>query len=164
MNHELRTKKWALTGCQGRKPNIIRSLYLADGALENLNLGLQKKYRLIRQREQRWEEYSLKDAKIILVAYGTMARIAKSAVSSLRAKGKKIGLLRPVSLWPFPVNAFSKHLKPNTEYLAIEMSYGQMLEDVKLTVNGKHRVEFLGRAGGGMPTEEAIIRKIKSLI
>lgn len=158
------TKKWALAGCKGRKPNIIRSLYLADGALESLNLALQKKYRLIRQREQRWEEYSLKDAKIILVAYGTMARIAKSAVSSLRAKGKKIGLLRPISLWPFPVNAFPKHLKLNTKYLAIEMSYGQMLEDVKLTVNGKHHVEFLGRAGGGMPTEEEIIKRIYKIV
>jgi 2-oxoglutarate ferredoxin oxidoreductase subunit alpha len=164
MSSEPRTKPWALTGCQGRKPNIIRSLYLADGALENLNLALQKKYQLIRQREQRWEECSLKDAEIILVAYGTMARIAKSAVSSLRAKGKKIGLLRPISLWPFPVNAFSKYLKPNTKYLAIEMSYGQMLEDVKLTVNGKHHVEFLGRSGGRMPTEEEIIKRIYKIV
>ena len=167
MNHELRTKKWALTGCIGRKPNIIRSLYLADGALEELNLKLQNKYRAIAQKEQRWQEYLLKDARIIIVAYGTMARIAKSAVNRLREKGKKVGLLRPVTLWPFPTKAFrreKKNSRKRTTFLVIEMSYGQMLEDVKLAVNGKYPVEFLGRAGGGIPTEEEIIRKIKFLI
>ena len=139
-------------------------MYLAEGALEELNQKLQQKYRIIQQKEQRWEEYFLKEAQVIVVAYGTMARIARSAVSALRERGKKIGLLRPVSLWPFPINAFSKHLKPNTKYLAIEMSYGQMLEDVKLAVNGKCPVEFLGRAGGGIPTEEEIIKRIYKVV
>jgi 2-oxoglutarate ferredoxin oxidoreductase subunit alpha len=157
-------KPWALTGCKNRKPNIIRSLYLAEGALEKLNLSLQKKYKIIQQKERRCEDMFLDDAKIILVAYGTMARIAKSVVKRLRDKGKKVGLIRPITLWPFPQKAFTKHLKPNTKYLVIEMSYGQMLEDVKLSVEGKAKVEFLGRAGGGMPTEEAIVNKLNRLV
>jgi len=156
-------KPWALTGCKNRRPNLIRSLYLKEGVLEELNLTLQKKYKNIQQREQRYESLFLNDAKVILVAYGTMARIAKSAVYSLRKKGKKLGLIRPITLWPFPQKAFTKNIRPKTKYLVVEMSHGQMLEDVKLAVLGKARVEFLGRAGGGMPTEEAIIEKLESL-
>jgi len=162
-NTQLTAKPWALTGCRGRKPNVIRSLYLAEGVLEKLNLALQKKYKTIQKEEERYEGINLSDAKIILVAYGTMARIAKSVMGKLREKGKKIGLIRPITLWPFPKNAFTQDLTPNTKYLVIEMSHGQMLEDVKLTVNGKAKVEFLGRAGGGIPTEEEIIEKIRLL-
>ncbi|MFH0913507.1 MAG: 3-methyl-2-oxobutanoate dehydrogenase subunit VorB [Candidatus Omnitrophota bacterium] len=156
-------KPWALTGCKNRKPNLIRSLYLKEGVLEEHNLTLQKKYKNIQQREQRYESLFLNDAKVILVAYGTMARIAKSAVYSLRKKGKKLGLIRPITLWPFPQKAFTRNIRPKTKYLVVEMSHGQMLEDVKLAVLGKAGVEFLGRAGGGMPTEEAIIEKLESL-
>jgi len=157
-------KMWALTGCRGRKPNIIKSFYMVEGDLEKFNLTLQKKYQTIQEKEQRSEGLLLDDAQVILVAYGTMARLAKSVVYKLREKGKKIGLIRPLMLWPFPGKVFTKHLGPKTKYLVIEMSYGQMLEDVKLTINGKAKVEFLGRAGGGIPTEEEIIHKIKSLI
>ncbi len=153
-------KPWALTGCKGRQANIIKSFYMLEGDLENFNLTLQKKYKTIQQKEQRYESLFLDDARVILVAYGTMARIAKSAVNKLRKKGKKVGLVRPITLWPFPQKAFTQHLRPNTKYLVIEMSYGQMLEDVKLTINGKAKVEFLGRAGGGIPTEEDIIKKV----
>ncbi|MDD5730210.1 MAG: 3-methyl-2-oxobutanoate dehydrogenase subunit VorB [Candidatus Omnitrophica bacterium] len=156
-------KPWALTGCKGRKPNIIRSLYLGEGVLERLNLALQDKYKKIREKESRWAGESLDDAKIILVAYGSMARVARSVVNRLRQKGKKVGLIRPVTLWPFPADAFTGRLKRGAKYLVIEMSYGQMVEDVKLSVNGKAEVEFLGRAGGGMPSEEEIINKIKHL-
>ncbi len=157
-------KNWTLTGCKGRKPNIIRSLFLAEGALEKLNLILQKKYKIIQQREQRYEEIFLKDAKIILVAYGTMARIAKSVVNRLRQRGKKIGLLRPITLWPFPDKIFNQITGRQKIFLVIEMSYGQMLEDVRLAVDGKAKVEFLGRSGGGIPTEEEIINKVKSVM
>jgi len=164
-NHKPQTKPWALTGCKNRKPNVIRSLYLAEGALEKLNLVLQKKYKTIQQKEQRCEGINLSDAKIILVAYGTMARIAKSVMSKLREKGKKVGLIRPITLWPFPKDIFKRvmHNARSTKFLVIEMSYGQMLEDVKLTVEAKAKVEFLGRAGGGIPTEEEIMKKIKML-
>jgi 2-oxoglutarate ferredoxin oxidoreductase subunit alpha len=159
-------KPWALTGCRGRKPNVIKSFYIKEGDLEKFNLRLQKKYSIIKEKEQRWESLNLNDAKIILVAYGTMARIAKSAMNQLRAKGKKIGLLRPITLWPFPTNIFRRLAISNKRlaFLVIEMSYGQMFEDVKLAVDGKFPVEFLGRGGGGIPTEEEIERKIVTLL
>jgi len=153
-------KPWSLTGCKGRDPNVVKSFYMAEGYLEKFNLTLQKKYQAIQEKEERWEEFFIEDAKTILVAYGTMARIAKAVVFKLRQKGKKVGLIRAVTLWPFPKKAFTHNLTAKTHYLVIEMSYGQMLEDVRLAVNGKSPVEFLGRAGGGVPTEEEIIHKI----
>jgi len=162
-------KKWALTGCKGRPPNVVKSFYMAEGKLEQFNLRLQKKYSTIQAKEQRWEGLFLADAKIILVAYGTMARIVKSAVKSLRKKGQKIGLIRPITLWPFPKNVFAPYAVRRTPYarkpafLVVEMSYGQMVEDVKLALNGKARVEFLGRSGGGIPTEEEILARIKQI-
>jgi 2-oxoglutarate ferredoxin oxidoreductase subunit alpha len=166
-NYKLRTKRWALTGCEGRPANVIKSFYMKDGELEKLNLALQKKYKIIRERQQRYEGLFLNDAKIILVAYGTMARIAKGAMNRLRAKGKKVGLIRPITLWPFPVDILrrltvnGKRLANRLIFLVVEMSYGQMLEDVKLAVDGKSRIGFLGRSGGGIPTEEEIIRKLE---
>lgn len=155
-------KPWALTGCKGRKPNIAKSFYLKEGDLEQSNLRLQKKYKGIEDKEVRYEGLFLDDAKIILVAYGSMSRIAKSAVNRLREKGEKVGLIRLITLWPFPKKIFgylTKGLKGKV-FLAIEMSYGQMIEDVRLGVNGKAPVEFLGRSGGGVPTEEEIVKKV----
>jgi len=156
-------KSWALTGCQGRKPNIVKSFFLREGALEVFNLKLQKSYEIIKKSEERYESLFLNDAKVILVAYGTMARIAKSAILQLRAAGKKVGLIRPITLWPFPRKPFNLKNK-KTKFLVVEMSYGQMLEDVKLIVNGKHAVEFLGRSGGGVLSQEEIINKINKLL
>jgi len=156
-------RPWALTGCKGRKPNVVKSFYMAEGDLEKFNIILQKKYKIIREREQRYEGMFLDDAKIILVAYGTMARIAKSAINKLRERNKKAGLIRPITLWPFPESIF-KRVTGNgkrVKFLVIEMSYGQMLEDVRLALNGKAPVEFLGRGGGGIPTEEEIIGFVK---
>lgn len=153
-------KPWSLCGCKGRKPNIIKSFYLREGALEEFNLKLQEKYEVIKKKETRFEGLFLNDAGVVVVAYGTMARIAKSAISRLRAGGKKIGLIRPISLWPFPDKAFRAKNK-KIKYLVVEMSYGQMLEDVRLAVNGRAPVEFLGRSGGGIPTEEEIINKVR---
>ncbi len=152
-------KPWALSGCKGRKPNIIKSFYMQDGQLENFNLILQRKYKKITEREQRCEEFMSKDAKIILVAYGSVARIARSAVKSLRSRGIKAGLIRPVTLWPFPKKSF-KRLGPHVEYLAIEMSYGQMVEDVRLAAGSGVKVGFLGKSGGGIPSEREIIRRV----
>jgi len=156
-------KPWALTGAKNRRPRIIRSLYLAEGRLEKLNLEFQRKYRRIEKNEQRWEELFIKDAQIVLVAYGTMARIARSVVNKLRQDGQRIGLVRPISLWPFPNDIMGKVSKNIKAFLVVEMSYGQMVEDVKLSNLGNCKVEFLGRAGGGIPTEEEIINKIKGL-
>lgn len=157
-------KPWAATGCKGRKPNVVKSFYLKLGDLERFNLKLQDKYKTIQAREQRCEGFYLEDAKIVLVAYGSVARIAKSAVVSLRRKGLKAGLIRPISLWPFPKTQITRILnglhgkKDLPIFLVTEMSYGQMVEDVRLAVSGKARVEFLGRSGGGIPTEEEIIK------
>ena len=157
-------KPWALTGCKGRKANVVKSFYLKEGDLEKFNLKLQKKYRQIRLKEERYEELYVNDAKIVLVAYGSMARIAKSAVKILRSKSKKVGLIRPITLWPFPKQAFSKRLTSNKKYLVIEMSYGQMLEDVQLALCGRAKIEFLGRSGGGVPSEEDIMRKVNEML
>lgn len=155
-------KPWALTGCKGREPNIVKSFFMKEGDLERANLRLQKKYQLIKNKEQRYEGLFIDSAKIILVAYGSMARIAKSVVYQLREKGEKVGLIRPITLWPFPEKIFktirSKH--PTTKFLVIEMSYGQMVEDVKLSLGCNGNVEFIGRSGGGIPSEEEIIKKI----
>ncbi len=156
-------KPWALTGCRGRQPNIIRSLYLKDGVLEALNEELQRKYALIRAKEQRWESFWTADARVIAVAYGGMSRIVKNAVRRLRQEGKKVGMIRPVSLWPFPDKAFSGVPK-KTRLLAVEMSYGQMVEDVRLACSCRNPVDFLGRAGGGVPGEEAVFKKIRSML
>lgn len=158
-------KPWALTGCKGRPANIVKSFFLREGELEKFNLQLQIKYRLIAQKEQRAECLFLDDARIILVAYGTMARIAKGVVKALRKKGKKIGFIRPVSLWPFPEKIFKRLAlkKKRLTFLVTEMSYGQMVEDVKLALNGAHPVEFIGRSGGGIPSEEEIMRSLSGI-
>jgi 2-oxoglutarate ferredoxin oxidoreductase subunit alpha len=161
-----RQKRWALTGCKNRKPNIIRSLFLKEGALEELNQVLQRKYQEIQSQQQSWEELFLDDARIILVAYGTMARICRSVARQLRKKGKRIGLIRPISLWPFPRKVFQRILRKGqpVKFLVIEMSYGQMLEDVQLAVAGRAPIEFFGRGGGGIPSEEQIINQINHLV
>ena len=155
-------KIWAATGCKGREPNVVKSFYLNMGELEQFNLKLQEKYRDIRHREQRYETFKTDDAEIILVAYGMMARLAKKAVESLREKGHKVGLLRPISLWPYPEDILKEITgrQPSVRFLVVEMSYGQMFEDVQLIVNGRAKVDFLGRSGGGVPSEEEIIKKV----
>ncbi|MCX5714670.1 MAG: 3-methyl-2-oxobutanoate dehydrogenase subunit beta, partial [Candidatus Omnitrophica bacterium] len=159
-------KPWALGNCKGRSPNIAKSFYLREGDLEKVNLVLQKKYKAIEDKEQRYQGQYLDDARLILVAYGTMARIAKGAMQALRQEGEKVGLLRPISLWPFPKNILERlaSSRKRSKFLVIEMSAGQMVEDVKLAVNGRSPVEFLGRTGGGMPSEQEITDKILKLL
>ena len=161
-NEERRTKKWALTGCKDRKPNIIRSLLLKEGALEEFNRKLQKKFDLIKENEIRFEKYRTEDAEIIIVAYGTSSRISRACVNRLRKDRIKAGLFRPISLWPFPYKVLKSQDKGKTKFLVVEMSAGQMLEDVKLAVQDDKRIYFYGRTGGGVPTEEEIIGKAVS--
>ncbi|NQU95657.1 MAG: 3-methyl-2-oxobutanoate dehydrogenase subunit VorB [Candidatus Omnitrophica bacterium] len=158
-----KSKPWALTGCKGRKPNKIRSLLLKDGELEDLNRRLQKKYELIKKNETRLEQYKTEDAKIIIAAYGTSGRIAKACVDRLREKKIKAGLFRPISLWPFPYKALRKLGTGSTKFLVVEMSTGQMVEDVRLAVQNDKKVSFYGRTGGGIPSEEEIMEKALSL-
>jgi 2-oxoglutarate ferredoxin oxidoreductase subunit alpha len=154
-------KPWALTGCAGRKPNIIRSLLLGDGALEEHNKKLQEKYRRIKEAEVRAEALNTKDADVIIVAYGSVARTAKAAMEDARAKGLKVGYIRPITLWPFPEKLIAEAAAKCGRFLVVEMSAGQMVEDVRLAVNGRARVDFYGRMGGGVPTEEEILREIE---
>lgn len=162
-------KPWAATGCKGRPANVVKSFRLQMGDLEQLNEELQEKYARIRDKEQIAQGLFLEDADIILVAYGTMARMAKDAVNALREQGIKAGLLRPISLWPFPVDVFKqvtekrKNEKTKKRILVVEMSYGQLVEDVKLAVDGRVAVDFLGRSGGGVLSPEEIIIKAKGL-
>ncbi len=158
-------KPWALTGCKGRAANVVKSFYLKEGDLEKFNILLQKKYQTIAQKEQRYEELFLDDAEVLLVAYGTTARIAKGALSELREKGIRVGLIRPITLWPFPGEIFRRlTASPKQRVILVaEMSYGQMIEDVRLSLDCKLPVEFIGRAGGGVLTKEAIIKKIRRL-
>jgi 2-oxoglutarate ferredoxin oxidoreductase subunit alpha len=156
-------RPWALTGCQGRRSRHIKSLYLGEGELEEFNLVLQKKYAEIQKKEARFEGLHLKDSQILLVAYGTASRICRCVVSRLRREGIKVGLFRPITLWPFASRILSDIAGRLKVVLTVEMSAGQMVEDVKLAIEGNCPVYFYGRTGGGIPTEEDITNKIIKL-
>jgi 2-oxoglutarate ferredoxin oxidoreductase subunit alpha len=156
-------KDWILDGCKGRKPRIIKSLILSEGELEKFNLKLQKKYNQIKDIEQRCEVLYGDDSEIMLVAYGTPSRICRSIVEKLRKKGKSIGMIRPITLWPFPERAFKKLAKNVKSFLVVEMSCGQMIEDVKLAIDCARPVHFYGRTGGEIPGEDEIIKEIEHI-
>ncbi|MDP2910800.1 MAG: 3-methyl-2-oxobutanoate dehydrogenase subunit VorB [Candidatus Omnitrophota bacterium] len=156
-------KDWILDGCKGRKPRIIKSLILSEAELEKFNLKLQKKYKEIKDGEQRCEVLYGDDSEIMLVAYGTPSRIARSVVEKLRKKGMKIGMVRPITLWPFPEKAFKKLAKNVKSFLVVEMSCGQMIEDVKLAIDCARPVHFYGRTGGEIPVEEEIVKAIENI-
>jgi 2-oxoglutarate/2-oxoacid ferredoxin oxidoreductase subunit alpha len=160
---ELPTKPWALTGAEGREQNIVRSLWLGDGVLEELNNKLQARYREIEKNEVLCEEYRLDDAEIVVVAYGVAARIVRAAVDKAREEGIPVGLLRPITLWPFPSEQISRTAERFPIFLTIEMSAGQMVDDVKLAVAGKAPVLLHGRPGGGVPSADEVLTKIKEV-
>jgi 2-oxoglutarate ferredoxin oxidoreductase subunit alpha len=152
-------KPWALTGARDRKPNVIRSLFMKRSDVEKNNIVLQKKYRRVASREVRYDEIFMDDAVMAVVAYGSMARIAEAVVRRLRAKGRRVGLFRPITLWPFPSKRLADLSRRVKKFLVVEMSYGQMVEDVRLGVEGRAAVSFYGRSGGGVPTEFQIERE-----
>ncbi len=152
-------KPWALTGARGREKNIIRSYFSVDGVLEKRNEALQTKYRRIADAETRVDPYLMDDAELMLVAYGTCARLAKAVARDCRAAGIRAGVLRPVSLWPYPTEALRSYLDRVKNILVVEMSAGQMVEDVRLAVEGAVPVHFHGRMGGGVPTTADIRAK-----
>jgi len=160
---KLPPKDWALTGAEGREQNIVRSLWLGEGVLEELNNKLQARYRQIEKDEVLCEQYEVETADIVVIAYGVAARIVRSAVDKAREEGIKAGLIRPITLWPFPTEQISRAADELRMFLTVEMNCGQMLEDVKLAVAGKAPVLFYGRAGGGIPTVEQVLEKIKQL-
>ncbi|MFP4662153.1 MAG: 3-methyl-2-oxobutanoate dehydrogenase subunit VorB [Halanaerobiales bacterium] len=160
---ELPEKTWATTGAKNRKPNIINSLILDTEKLEKHNLELEAKYNEMKEKEVRVEKYRMEDAELAIVAYGTMARISISAVDMARKQGIKVGLIRPISLFPFPEKIISNTTLDIRAYLTVEMSLGQMLEDVRLAVNGERPVHFYGRAGGMIPTPEEIYSELEKI-
>jgi 2-oxoglutarate ferredoxin oxidoreductase subunit alpha len=161
---ELPAKDWALTGAKGRKQNIVRSLWLPEGALEKHNNKLRDRYKEIEQNEVLCEQYEIDDAEIVVVAYGVAARIVRSAVSRAREEGIKAGWIRPITLWPFPTEQVSKAADEFRIFLVVEMSNGQMVEDVRLAVNGRSPVLLHGRPGGGVPDVDEILDQIKQSI
>jgi len=149
---KLPEKEWAIRGARGRPSRFIRSLILNVDEEEEHNWKLHRKYQLIQRREVRYEEIETKDAEIAVVAYGTAARIAKAAVRRCREKGLRAGLFRPISLWPFP-NDEMRSLASRVEHILVfEMNTGQMIEDVRLAVEGRVDVSLYGRPGGVVPT------------
>ncbi|MCG8452719.1 MAG: 3-methyl-2-oxobutanoate dehydrogenase subunit VorB [Spirochaetales bacterium] len=153
-------KDWALTGAKDRNKRLVASLRLAEGSLEAHNLHLQKKYDSITQALRRFETYKTDDADYVLVAYGTSARISRQAVDRLREAGVKAGLFRPTSLWPFPDKELHELARKAKRILTVEMSLGQMVEDVRLAVEGRCPVEFHGRAGGALPALDDVIETV----
>lgn len=160
----LPVKKWALTGAEGRRRNIIKSFYPVKGELEAFNVRLQDKYKRLEDNEVRYEAINIKKADIVLVAYGTSARICKEVVRKSLQFKFKVGLIRPITLWPFPKSIIQRISEEVQCILTVEMSAGQMVEDVKLSVEGRCPVHFYGRTGGGVPTSVEIIKKIVDIM
>lgn len=157
-------KTWATTGTKGqRKPNVINSLYLQSEELEQHNIRLEKKYKTIEENEVQYEMYKTEDAELVFVAYGTVSRIVKTTIDQMREEGYKVGLIRPKTLWPYPNEAF-KQIPNAKNLLVVEMSLGQMVDDVKLACECKLPVDFYGRSGGMIPTPAAISQKAKEII
>jgi 2-oxoglutarate/2-oxoacid ferredoxin oxidoreductase subunit alpha len=157
-------KPWAMTGAKGRPAQSVKSLFLGDGVLERHNEKLQEKYRRMNAEEIRAESYMTEDAEVVLVAYGIVSRIAREAVDRMRSGGVKAGLLRPITLWPFPTDIIKAIAANGTGFVTVEMSAGQMVEDVRLAVMDDSRVAFHGRMGGGVPEEDAIMQVARELI
>ncbi|MEI0563868.1 3-methyl-2-oxobutanoate dehydrogenase subunit VorB [Brachyspira pulli] len=158
--YELKEKTWATNGTRGkREKNIVNSLYLEPELLYKHNIHLQEKYAEIKEKEARAEKYKADDAELLFVSYGTMSRVVRGVVDKLREEGKKVGMIRPQTLWPFPVKAFDN---PNCKmYVSIEMSMGQMVDDIKLACECKVPVKFYGKAGGLVPTSYEIIDNVR---
>lgn len=154
---------WALTGARGRGPNTISSLYLGAENLERANLGLQAKLAEIAANEVRFKEHETGDAELLLVAFGTVGRICQSAVREARAKGLKVGLLRPLTLWPFPSARLAELSEQVRGMLVVEMNAGQMVEDVRLAALGRCEVAFHGRTGGVFTMPDAILGELAKL-
>jgi len=154
---------WAVRGARGRPKNLITSLFLNESELEALNRRLQAKLRTIEENETRWEEVGTDDADLLLVAYGTVARTCKTVMREAREQGLQVGLFRPISLWPFPYARLRELRLRMRAVLVVEMSAGQMLQDVQLAVQGMCPVEFYGRTGGVVPLPDEILEALRGV-
>lgn len=153
---------WATIGrTKGRQPNILTSLELRPEMMEARNIALQKKYQTVMDNEVRYESLQCDDADYIIVAFGSAARISEKAIEIARGEGLKVGLFRPITLWPFPSKQIEKISRGRKGILVAEINAGQMIEDVKLAVNGEEPVEHFGRLGGIVPEPEEIVQALK---
>lgn len=161
---EIVQKPWATTGTgNARKANVAATLYLQPEELEQTIIEREKKYDIIRKELQRYEAHDTEDADIIVSSYGTTSRVVETAVSQLRNEGIKVGVIRPITLWPFPTDIFEKTAKTAKAFLSVEMCMGQMVEDIRLAVNGKAPVHFFGRTGGIIPSPAEVVEKIREI-
>ncbi len=154
---------WAVAGAKGRPKNIITSIHLLADDLEQFNRHLQAKLAVIQRTEIRYKEYMLEGADLIVVGFGTAGRVAQSAVKMARQQGIPVGLLRPVTLWPFPEERLSQLADDARGFLVVEMNMGQMIDDVKIAVAGQCPVEFYGRTGGVVPLPDEVLAAIAKL-
>ena len=157
-------KPWATTGTKKqRKHNIVNSLSLVPEELEALNIARYERYKQVEENEVMYEEYMTEDAEYCVVAFGIAARVAKNAVNAARAKGIKVGLFRPITLWPFPKKALFELSKTVKKFLSVELSMGQMIEDVELAIKCSRPVELCNRVGGMIPSSEQVLAKLEEM-
>ena len=153
----------ALRGAKGRPSRVFKTFTSKPSELEEINWSLFRRYQLIKKQETTYETYMVDDAKLIIVAFGIAARIAKGAINNARAEGLKVGMIRPTTLWPFPSDKILEHAKRTKHFLVFEMNMGQMVEDVQLALQGKGEVHFYGRPGGVIPTPSEVLQVISRL-
>ena len=154
-------KPWAVTGTKGeRKHNIVNSLFLQPEELEKKNFERYERYALIEKTEAMYEEYLMDDAEICVVAFGITSRVAKNAINEARKQGVKVGLIRPITLWPFPKEVLNKAADKCKAFISVEMNMGQMIEDVELSIRCKKPVYLCCRTGGMIPSPEEVLAKI----
>ncbi len=156
-------KPWATTGTKmEREHNIVNSLFLQPEALERTNFERYERYKLVEKNETLYEEYLMEDAEICIAAFGIAARVSKNAINEARKQGIKVGMIRPITLWPFPSEQFAKAAEKVSSVISVELSMGQMIEDIKLAVNGKVPVTLCNRTGGMIPSPEQVLDAIKA--
>lgn len=155
-------KDWITRGCEGREPRVIKSLYLGEGELEKHCWRLHEKFLKIKERETRFEEFMLEEADLVVVAFGSAARIAKTSIMQARERGRKAGLLRPITLCPFPEERLSELADQGKSFLVVELNTGQMLEEVRMAAGRRARISFYGRpnGAGSLPTSDDILHEI----
>lgn len=157
-------KSWALTGKTGEEKHCVLNLEIEPADLEAFNFRMFEKYKEIEEKEQMWEDYMMEDAEYAFVAYGTAARVVKSAISRLRKEGFKIGCIRPKTLWPFPNKSFKRWEGQIKKFICVELSMGQMVDDVRIACQDNSKIEFLGRTGGIIIEPQEVIEFAKSII
>ena len=154
-------KPWAVTGTEGkREHNIVNSLYLKPEELEKTNFERYERYEVVKENEVMYEEYMMDDAEICVAAFGIAARVSKNAVDEARKQGIKVGMIRPITLWPFPEKQFKAAADKVHTFISVELSMGQMIEDIKLSVEGKANVTLCNRVGGMIPSPEQVLESI----